>query len=88
MEIPRNIRQIGDIENSFQLYVEDYAATFIEKIKRRGGTAAGLLLGKKEKGDPAVMFIRGAVLFEQVEAEEGRTVIPASSWSRSRASSA
>ena len=82
MEIPRNIRQIGDIENSFQLYVEDYAATFIEKIKRRGGTAAGLLLGKKEKGDPAVMFIRGAVLFEQVEAEEGRTVIPASSWSR------
>ncbi len=82
MEIPRNIRQIGDIENSFHLYIEDYVATFIEKVRRKGGTSVGVLLGRLEKGDPPSLFVRGAVLMEGAEEEEGELRLTAQAWTR------
>lgn len=72
MEAPRNIRQIGDIEDSLRLYIEDYVMTFMGKQKRRGAAALGALLGIQGEMDgvPCV-FIRGAVLAEELEQTDG-----------------
>lgn len=81
MEIPRNIRQIGDIEQDIHLYMEDYVATFIEKLKRKNDTCVGIFLGKQavEQEIPC-LFVRGAVLVNKYEVEDGRIVMTASSW--------
>lgn len=81
MEIPRNIRQIGDIDQDLRLYMEDYVATFIEKLKRRNDTFVGVFLGK-QAADQEIpcLFIRGAVLMKQYEVEDSRIVMTASSW--------
>lgn len=72
MEAPRNIRQIGDIEDSLRLYIEDYVMTFMGKQKRRGAAALGALLGIQGETDgvPCV-FIRGTVLAEELEQTDG-----------------
>ncbi len=81
MEIPRNIRQIGDIEKNIRLYIEDYVATYMEKQKHRSGTSIGVLLGTqgKENGVPC-LFIRGAVLAKDYELEAGRVYLTAQTW--------
>lgn len=81
MEIPRNIRQIGDIERDLHLYMEDYVATFIEKIKRKNNTCIGIFLGRQAKEEEIpCLFVQGAVLAENYEIEDGRVVMTASAW--------
>ncbi|MCI8548994.1 MAG: LysM peptidoglycan-binding domain-containing protein [Lachnospiraceae bacterium] len=81
MEIPRNIRQIGDIDKELGLYLEDYVATYIEKMRRKNGTCIGILLGRqtKEKDMPC-LFVRGAVMAKYYEVDDGRVVMTASAW--------
>ncbi len=81
MEIPRNIRQIGDIEHDLHLYMEDYVATFIEKMKKRNDTCIGVFLGQQAKEqDIPCLFVRGAVLVKDYEIEDDRIVMTASAW--------
>ena len=81
MEIPRNIRQIGDIDKELGLYLEDYVATYIEKMRRKNGTCIGILLGRqtKEKDIPC-LFVRGAIMAKDYEVDDGRVVMTASAW--------
>ena len=81
MEIPRNIRQIGDIDRDLSLYLEDYVATFIEKTRRKNRECVGILLGRQTKEqDSPCLFVRGAVLAENYEVEDGRIFMTASAW--------
>ncbi len=81
MEIPRNIRQIGDIDKELGLYLEDYVATFIEKMRRKNETCVGILLGRQEKEqDVPCLFVRGAVVAKDYEVRDGRVVMTASAW--------
>ena len=81
MEIPRNIRQIGDIDRELGLYLEDYVATFIEKMRRKNETSVGILLGRQEKDqDIPCLFIRGAIVARNYEVDDGRVVMTASAW--------
>ncbi len=81
MEIPRNIRQIGDIDKELGLYLEDYVATFIEKMRRKNETCVGILLGRQEKGqDIPCLFVRGAIVARDYEVDDGRVIMTASAW--------
>ena len=81
MEIPRNIRQIGDIDRDLSLYLEDYVTTFIEKMRRKNRECVGILLGRQTKEqDSPCLFVRGAVLAENYEVEDGRIFMTASAW--------
>ena len=83
MEIPRNIRQIGDIDRELGLYLEDYVATFMEKMRRRNDTCVGILLGRQEKEkDTPCLFVRGAVVAKDYEVDDGRVVMTASAWNQ------
>lgn len=62
--LPKNIRQIGEIQSEKRVYLEDYVMTFIRKREHEAedGGCAGILLGAKEKTEEGEwIFIRGAV---------------------------
>ena len=71
--IPKNIRQIGEIEDWIKVYIEDYVVTYIHRVNvqsRSGKPRWGLLLGKKERTEHSVyLFLSGAM---EVTEEETR----------------
>lgn len=79
-KIPKNIRQIGGIEDWIKVYVEDYVVTYIHRLKAQGsaGGKYGILLGKKERADHSVyLFLSGAmeVTEEELSGESGQARI-------------
>lgn len=73
--IPRNIRQIGLINENYRIYVEDYVYTFLgktaEKTKKEENQAGCLavLLGEiKWAEGVSYVFIRGTIKVESTEA--------------------
>ncbi len=75
-KIPKNIRQIGEIEDWIRIYIEDYAVTYIHRLNSRGngGKRWGLLLGRKERTEHSVyLFLSGAmeVTEEEIQSSGG-----------------
>lgn len=73
--IPRNIRQIGLVNEAYRIYMEDYVYTFLGRLAASGNA------GEKQTGSLAVLtgetgwregvsylFIRGAIMVEEAEA--------------------
>ncbi len=55
--LPKNVRQIGQVEGNRRIYIEDYVMTF---ARRLDGMA--VLMGKEEQeGDNQILYISGAV---------------------------
>ncbi|MCC8067652.1 MAG: LysM peptidoglycan-binding domain-containing protein [Clostridiales bacterium] len=59
--LPRNIRQIGDIQGRQKICLEDYVMTYIRKMEDRGaGNYLGVFLGeRKSTPDADCVFVRG-----------------------------
>lgn len=63
--LPKNVRQIGETEKDKRVYIEDYAATFLE------GTDCAVLLGEIwQNGNMKCLFVDGAVKVEGENFEE------------------
>ncbi|MDD3240178.1 MAG: LysM peptidoglycan-binding domain-containing protein [Lachnospira sp.] len=61
---PKNIKQIGDVSSGKQIYIEDYAFTYINSIAYncRSQKQAGVLLGELQNdGEERCVFIKGVV---------------------------
>lgn len=65
--LPKNIRQIGEIQQDKKIYLEDYVMTYIRKKEKEGTQGcAGLLFGKKEQDEQGTyLFLKGALLLDQ-----------------------
>lgn len=71
---PKNIKQIGDVSSGKQIYIEDYAFTYINSIAYNGSPTeqAGVLLGEVQKSeDEKCVFIKGVVKARVVDKEAG-----------------
>ena len=73
--IPRNIRQIGLVSESYRIYIEDYVYTFLgrlagtEQAKENGRGCLAVLLGDTNWSEGTTyLFIRGALMVENMEA--------------------
>lgn len=73
--LPRNIRQIGVAGEKYKIYMEDYVYTFLIRLARteenqevQKGRVAVLTGEIKWKTGTAYLFIRGAVMAEDMEA--------------------
>lgn len=73
--LPRNIRQIGVAGEKYKIYMEDYVYTFLIRLARteenqevQKGRVAVLIGEIKWKTGTAYLFIRGAVMAEDMEA--------------------
>lgn len=66
--LPKNIRQVGNVEGFRKICIEDYAYNFIEEYPDEGKTCVGILLGesKKQKKEQ-ILFIHGSMSVENVE---------------------
>src|SRR5699024_8892287 len=71
--VPKNIRQIGQADENYRIYMEDYAYTFLKKKAgavnegQDGGCLAVLTGESKWIGGVTYIFIRGALAVENAE---------------------
>lgn len=67
INIPCNIRQIGQIQDGYKIYMEDYVSTYLNRISNhtREKSRSVLLLGTvEERHDGTYFFVRGAACSE------------------------
>ena len=71
-QIPKNVRQIGNVSDSPKIYIEDYVDTFLNQLcdtaedKPVGAFLVGQASGGKKKKQDCV-FISGAIHMEDIE---------------------
>lgn len=72
--LPKNIRQIGEIQQEKKVYLEDYVMTYIRKKEKEGQEGcAGILLGRKETDEQGTcLFLTGALLLDQEKETQER----------------
>ena len=81
--IPNNIRQIGEIEGTQKIYIEDYAYTYLCRISSenpRGGIAAILLGQANWKEGTSYLFVKSAVALSDMEVSEEHVDFTQETW--------
>ena len=74
LELPKNVRQIGEPEESRKIYIEDYVVTYLKRFAKEEplGSRLAVLLGNAERrGGIPYLFIRSAVALKELEYSEG-----------------
>lgn len=67
--LPKNVRQIGRIEEHFKVYIEDYVVTFLNQLtsKDLSKVRAAVLCGEVVHGSTDYLFISGAIYVEEIQ---------------------
>ena len=69
LNLPRNVRQIGEPEANRKIYIEDYVITYLKKIAKEQALSScvAILLGSFEQmeGIP-YLFIKSAVAVKEI----------------------
>ena len=85
-QIPKNVRQIGNVSDSPKIYVEDYVDTFFtqlcEKCEKAGnGSIGAFLVGDIQSGDDGeFVYIYGAIQMHELKMNGNEYVIDESTW--------
>ena len=85
-QIPKNVRQIGNVSDSPKIYVEDYVDTFFtqlcEKCEKAGnGPVGAFLVGDIQSGDDGeFVYIHGAIQMHELKMNGNEYVIDESTW--------
>ena len=85
-QLPKNVRQIGNVSDSPKIYVEDYVDTFLaqlcEKCEKGGNTPIGaFLIGDIVTGsDEEYVYIYGAVQMHELKLSGNEYVIDGNTW--------
>ncbi|MDO4454084.1 MAG: LysM peptidoglycan-binding domain-containing protein [Eubacteriales bacterium] len=68
-ELPKNVKQVGEVEKERKLYIEDYVVTYLQQLtKNAEGTKTAVFLGeKKVQKDCHYLFISGILEIEDGE---------------------
>ena len=75
LDLPKNVRQIGEPEENRKIYIEDYVVTYLKKMAKEAAlnSRAAILLGNSEWMDGIpYLFIRSAVALKNLEIYGGR----------------
>ena len=74
-QLPKNVRQIGNVSDSPKIYVEDYVDTYLNQLKEKAAKepVMAVLAGEivTQEGQE-VVYISGAVRVEEVKTENGK----------------
>lgn len=69
-QLPKNVRQIGNVCDEPKIYVEDYVDTYLSQIRMKAidsPQAAALIGDITEKDGQAVVYISGAIQMKEIE---------------------
>ena len=85
--LPRNIRQIGLVRDDYKIYMEDYVYTFLVRLARAENASGDMkarvavLTGEiKWRSQTAYLFIKGAVMAENMEAAPDHIDFSGENW--------
>lgn len=84
-KLPKNIRQIGERDQTVRLYLEDYVNTYLKRLYPKGGQdlRVGVLLGTSEEHDGTpYLFVDGALEMEDVTEDGGKVSLTESAWKK------
>ena len=74
LDLPKNVRQIGEPEEGRKIYIEDYVITYLKRFAKEEALSSriAVLLGNSERmGGIPYLFIRSAVALKDLEYGEG-----------------
>ena len=82
--LPKNIRQMGDRDDLYQIYLEDYAYTYIRKLRMQEKMPRiGVLVGKTKVIDGnSCQFIYGALDVKGAKITDGIIRFPEDAWKK------
>lgn len=82
-ELPKNVRQIGNVSDSSKIYVEDYVDTYLNQLCEKADQAlvGAFLIGEVvQEGEEDYIYVYGAIQMKEV-GQKGRDVsISESVW--------
>ncbi len=84
-KLPKNIRQIGERDQTVRLYVEDYVNTYLKRLYPKGGQdlRVGVLLGTAEERDGTpFLFVDGAMEIEDVTEQGEKVQFTETAWKK------
>ena len=84
-QLPKNVRQIGNVCDEPKIYVEDYVDTFLGQLQEKAmeKPVAAALAGEITKcEDQVVVYISGAIQAEDVEVEGTNLKISEEIWEK------
>ena len=82
-QLPKNVRQIGNVSDSSKIYVEDYVDTFFNQLCEKadqdpiGAFLAGEIV-REENED--YIYVYGAIQMKEIHKKGKEIVIPEESW--------
>lgn len=82
-QIPKNVRQIGNVSDTPKIYVEDYVDTFFTQLcEKAGETPIGaFLVGDMQKTkEEEYVYIYGAIQMHDLKTDESGFVIDEETW--------
>jgi len=82
-QIPKNVRQIGNVCDSPKIYVEDYVDTFFAQMceKTQDGPIGAFLVGELQKADEVeYVYIYGAIQMHELKVEDNVYRLDESTW--------
>lgn len=84
-QLPKNVRQIGNVSDSSKIYVEDYVDTFLNQLCDKNGqeSAGAFLVGEIERDkDEEYIYIYGALRMKQIEVKGKEISFGENTWKR------
>lgn len=84
-ELPKNIKQIGDVSSDKRIYIEDYAFTYINSVayQSQDTEVAGVLLGEVSNMDGQIcIFIKGVIKAKNPDDSMGEICFSEAVWSQ------
>ena len=84
-QIPKNVRQIGNVSDSPKIYVEDYVDTFFaqlsEKSEKAKAPVGAFLVGDIQSGDDEdYVYIYGAIRMHELKMSGNEYVVDENTW--------
>ena len=83
IELPKNVRQMGDPEDKRKIYIEDYVITYLRRLAGEEvlNSRVAILLGHSERMDGLpYLFIRGAVGLKNLSYTENGIPFTDETW--------
>ena len=79
-ELPKNVKQVGEVEKERKLYIEDYVITYLQQLtKNTEGTKTAVFLGEKKGTERLPLSFyqrnpgdRGRRIWRRTEKKDGR----------------
>ena len=81
--LPKNVRQVGDVDLDKRVYIEDYAFAFIKElfVDSDEEGRVGILLGEEKKIDgDSYVFVRGAMEVMNASIYDGKVNFTEETW--------